>query len=69
MAEACIFSQIFSKVLFNVHKTTTTTTTTTTTIIYKKTHNWRAPGPDQLQNFWYKKFTAVHGTIAILMIF
>jgi hypothetical protein len=33
----------------------------------KKTNNWKAPPPDQLQNFWYKKFTAVHGTMAILM--
>jgi hypothetical protein len=33
----------------------------------KKTNKWKAPGPDQLQNFWYKKFTAVHGTMAILM--
>jgi hypothetical protein len=33
----------------------------------KKTNHWKAASPDQLQNFWYKKFTAVHGTMTILM--
>jgi hypothetical protein len=22
--------------------------------------NWKAPGPDQIQNFWIKKFSATH---------
>lgn len=26
-----------------------------------KTHNWKAPGPDKVQNFWYKKLTNIHG--------
>jgi hypothetical protein len=30
----------------------------------KKTSNWKAPGPDKIQNFWWKKFTVVHPFIA-----
>lgn len=30
------------------------------TEIIKQTHNWKSPGPDQLQNFWLKHFTAAH---------
>ncbi|XP_015437850.1 PREDICTED: uncharacterized protein LOC107192997 [Dufourea novaeangliae] len=26
----------------------------------KKTHNWKAPGIDGIQNYWYKKLTATH---------
>ena len=26
--------------------------------------NWKAPGPDGVQGFWFKKFTNVHGRIA-----
>ena len=26
--------------------------------------NWKAPGPDGVQGFWFKKFTSVHATIA-----
>lgn len=29
-----------------------------------KASNWKAPGPDNLQNFWYKKFTTMHPLIA-----
>ena len=25
--------------------------------------NWKAPGPDGVQGFWFKKFTKVHGAI------
>jgi hypothetical protein len=28
--------------------------------------NWRAPGPDKLQNFWLKKLTALHSTMVSL---
>ncbi|XP_055522904.1 uncharacterized protein LOC129717088 [Wyeomyia smithii] len=28
------------------------------------TRNWAAPGPDFVHNFWYKKFSTVHGRIA-----
>lgn len=24
------------------------------------THNWKTPGPDQIQNFWYKRLTYTH---------
>lgn len=27
--------------------------------------NWAAPGPDGVQNFWYKKLTVVHPTMAV----
>jgi hypothetical protein len=30
----------------------------------KKTSNWKAPGPDGLQNFWLKSFTATHKPLA-----
>jgi hypothetical protein len=30
----------------------------------KKINNWKAPGPDKIQNFWWKKFTVVHPFIA-----
>ncbi|KAL0810623.1 hypothetical protein ABMA28_010737 [Loxostege sticticalis] len=28
--------------------------------VIRKLHNWKAPGSDNLHNFWYKKFTHVH---------
>ena len=30
----------------------------------KNTANWKTPGIDNLQNFWYKKFTSLHKQIA-----
>ena len=30
----------------------------------KKTANWKAPGPDGIQNFWLKYFKALHGPLA-----
>jgi hypothetical protein len=30
----------------------------------KKTSNWKAPGPDKIQNFWWKNFTVVHPFVA-----
>lgn len=32
----------------------------------QRTHNWKAPGPDKVQNFWYKRLTAVHLKLAEL---
>lgn len=29
-----------------------------------KTHNWKAPGPEHVQNFWYKQFTSLHHKLA-----
>lgn len=29
-----------------------------------KTLNWKAPGIDKLQNFWYKRFTSTHAKLA-----
>lgn len=26
----------------------------------RNTHNWKCPGPDNVHNYWYKKFTSVH---------
>ncbi|XP_030758039.1 uncharacterized protein LOC115883768 [Sitophilus oryzae] len=26
----------------------------------KKVHNWKAPGPDNIQNFWLKSFESIH---------
>ena len=28
------------------------------------THNWKAAGPDKIQNFWYKKLTSTHEHLA-----
>lgn len=28
--------------------------------VLKRTHNWKAPGTDNIHNYWYKKFTSVH---------
>ncbi|XP_064214079.1 uncharacterized protein LOC135266755 [Tribolium castaneum] len=28
--------------------------------VVRKLHNWKAPGPDKIQNFWWKNLTAVH---------
>lgn len=30
----------------------------------KNTHNWKAPGPDRIQNFWIKKLHACHEPLA-----
>lgn len=30
----------------------------------KRAHNWTAPGPDKVQNFWFKFFTSVHHPLA-----
>lgn len=35
-------------------------TQTTLTDIISRTHNWKAPGTDKIQNYWYKKFTCLH---------
>ena len=32
-----------------------------------KAHNWKSPGPDKIQNYWYKNLTAVHGVLASAM--
>jgi hypothetical protein len=32
--------------------------------IIKASHNWKAPGRDRLQNFWWKEFTTVHPLLA-----
>ena len=29
----------------------------------RKMTNWKAPGPDGVQGFWFKKFTSVHASI------
>ena len=41
-------------------RTRKTTTTTTTTL------NWKAPGRDQIPNFWLKQLTATHRHIAAI---
>jgi len=41
-----------------------TITTDEITQITKKTHNWKAPGVDGLQNYWYKHFTSTHSYLA-----
>lgn len=28
--------------------------------VIKKTHNWKAPGTDNIHNYWYKKFTSMY---------
>ncbi|XP_037930235.1 uncharacterized protein LOC119664965 [Teleopsis dalmanni] len=35
--------------------------------IIAKTHNWKSPGPDHIQNFWFKRFTAVHQKLTELL--
>ncbi|XP_030758944.1 uncharacterized protein LOC115884488 [Sitophilus oryzae] len=34
------------------------------TAAIKKTQNWKTPGPDRIQNFWLKRFPAIHGALA-----
>lgn len=29
----------------------------------RKTHNWKTPGADHIQNFWYKNMTSVHNQL------
>ena len=38
--------------------------TTETTEAINRTQNWKAPGIDQLTNFWIKKITSVHSDLA-----
>lgn len=33
-----------------------------------RTHSWKAPGRDKLQNYWLKKFTATHEKLAQLLL-
>ncbi|XP_022188744.2 uncharacterized protein LOC111047324 [Nilaparvata lugens] len=33
-------------------------------IAVKKSHNWKAPGPDGIQNYWLKNFSSLHSKIA-----
>lgn len=35
--------------------------------IISKTHNWKSPGPDKIQNFWLKRLPAVHEKLALLI--
>lgn len=32
-----------------------------------RAHNWKAPGPDKLQNFWYKRLTSTHTKMATIL--
>ncbi|XP_045463804.1 uncharacterized protein LOC123673362 [Harmonia axyridis] len=34
--------------------------------VLKKTNNWAAPGPDKIQNYWWKHFPSTHQTLATL---
>lgn len=34
--------------------------------VLKRAHNWKAPGLDRIQNFWYKRFSAAHRILARL---
>ncbi|KAL1446981.1 hypothetical protein WDU94_000610 [Cyamophila willieti] len=36
------------------------------TIALKRAHNWKAPGPDRIQNFWYKRLSCSHQKMAEL---
>ena len=38
---------------------------TETTEAIKRTQNWKAPGIDQLTNFWIKKITSVHCDLTV----
>lgn len=35
------------------------------TTVIKNTQNWKSPGTDQIQNFWYKQFTSTHKYLTI----
>lgn len=37
------------------------------TTVLTRTHNWKSPGPDKLQNFWYKRLTCTHEKIAAIL--
>ena len=39
----------------------------TISLICRRLANWKAPGKDQVQNFWIKKLTALHPTLAKMM--
>lgn len=32
--------------------------------VIQRTHNWKQPGTDNVQNFWYKKFTSIYSKLA-----
>lgn len=31
--------------------------------VIKRSHNWKAPGPDMVQNYWIKNLTALHNSL------
>ena len=33
----------------------------------KRILNWKAPGHDGIHGFWFKKFTSIHGRLALEM--
>ena len=35
--------------------------------ILKRISNWKAPGHDGIHGFWFKKFTSIHGRLALKM--
>jgi len=35
--------------------------------VIAKAQNWKAPGPDKIQNFWYKRLPATHPMILKLI--
>ena len=35
--------------------------------IILKTHNWKSPGPDKIQNYWFKKLTTTHQKLTELL--
>ncbi|KAL1446790.1 hypothetical protein WDU94_005582 [Cyamophila willieti] len=35
--------------------------------VLARAHNWKAPGPDKLQNFWYKRLTSIHTRMAAIL--
>lgn len=34
--------------------------------VIQRAHNWKAPGLDKVQNFWYKRFSTVHSKLSKL---
>lgn len=47
--------------------TFTEVTLTEIKTVLKKIHNWKAPGPDNIQNYWLKMFSSTHNTLAKLI--
>jgi hypothetical protein len=39
-------------------------TTEQVSLLIVKTLNWKAPGPEGINNFWIKRFTATHSYLA-----